>query len=397
MKDHRTKPSFFTLLLLISFAAVNAVLFTPALPQLAYFFGISEDIAQHTITWFLIGYTLGQLIYGPITNRFGRKPTIYLGISLQIISSLLCVLSAYLHAYWLLILGRFLTALGSGVGLKMTFTLVNESEEPRIANQQIAYLTLAFAITPGLAVALGGILVTHYAWTSCFYAGACYGLVLLALSTTLPESDHEINLNALKINYLLKSYLKPFCDQFLVGGGLLMGFSTSFIYVFAAVAPFVAINLMGMTSASYGFANILPAIGLIMGGISSAQLAIYAPLSSTITMGIIVLFVGTISMMGALFLKLPPLYSLFIPMMLIYFGLSLIIANASTIAMSRMEDKAYASSVMNFINMGLATFIILLLGFFPIKPSLLPLTYLTLCIGIFIVHFLLIRKKIHQS
>lgn len=108
------KLPFITLLLLISFASVNAVLFTPALPGIAYFFGISADTAQQTITWFLIGYALGQLLYGPIANRFGRKPALYAGIGLQIVSSLLCVLAGVLHQYWLLVVARFLLALDQG-------------------------------------------------------------------------------------------------------------------------------------------------------------------------------------------------------------------------------------------------------------------------------------------
>ena len=136
----QTRLPFFTLLLLISFASVNAVLFTPALPNIAHFFRIGEDTAQQTITWFLVGYAIGQLLYGPIANRFGRKPALYAGISLQIVSSLLCVLAGVIHEYWLLVIARFMLALGSGVGLKMTFTLVNECYEPKIASQKISYL-----------------------------------------------------------------------------------------------------------------------------------------------------------------------------------------------------------------------------------------------------------------
>src|SRR5687768_11997152 len=102
-----TNLSFFTLLMMISFASVNAVLFTPALPDIANFFAISTDSAQYTITWFLIGYTLGQLLYGPIANRYGRKPALYFGVSLQIISSFLCIFAGMIHQYSLLIIGRF--------------------------------------------------------------------------------------------------------------------------------------------------------------------------------------------------------------------------------------------------------------------------------------------------
>src|SRR5687768_11342902 len=110
--------AFLILLMLISFASIHAVLFTPALPHLAHSFDITIESAQQTLTWFLIGYALGQLLYGPLANRFGRKPALYSGICLQILSSFMCVLAGKLACYPLLILGRFFLALGSGVGLK---------------------------------------------------------------------------------------------------------------------------------------------------------------------------------------------------------------------------------------------------------------------------------------
>lgn len=134
------KLSFTTLLLLISFVSVNAVLFTPALPIIANYFSITKTIAQQTITWFLIGSLLGQLIYGPLANRFGRKSALYMGIALQIVSSLICVFAGFVKECTFLELGRFLFALGSGVGLKMTFTLVNECYEPIKSNAKTSYL-----------------------------------------------------------------------------------------------------------------------------------------------------------------------------------------------------------------------------------------------------------------
>ncbi|HEA4198339.1 TPA: MFS transporter, partial [Legionella pneumophila] len=200
----KTKLSFMTLLLLISFASVNAVLFTPALPSITAFFRITEHAAQQTITCFLVGYAIGQLVYGPTANRYGRKKTLYIGIGLQIISSLLCVLAGMISMYPLLVLGRFLLALGSGVGLKMTFTLVNECYEPQLAAQKTSYLMLAFAIAPGLSVALGGILNSHYGWESCFYAGTVYGAILLAMVRQLPETQKNLQLEAFQMKHLLQ-------------------------------------------------------------------------------------------------------------------------------------------------------------------------------------------------
>lgn len=371
---------FFTLLLMISFASVNAVLFTPALPSIAVFFGITEDAAQQTMTWFLIGYAVGQLLYGPIANRFGRKPALFAGIGLQVISSLLCVLSGLVHIYWLLIIARFMLALGSGVGLKMTFTLVNECYEPQTASQKISYLTLGFAITPGLAVALGGFLNTYLSWMSCFYASAIYGLVLLYLVTKLPETQKNNHLDALKIRHLLHDYGRQFKNTRLILGGLLMGASTCFIYVFAALAPFIAIHLMGMSSSTYGAANCIPSIGLILGSLVSASLTKYFPFKTLIRIGVGITAVGIISMLITLGAKMPPIIALFMPMIIIYFGLCFILSNASVIAMNGVNDKAHGAAVMSFINMGLATLVILCLALFPIKTLLLPIIYFMLCL-----------------
>lgn len=379
------KPSFFTLLIMISFASVNAVLFTPALPEIANYFGVTTDSAQQTIIWFLVGYTVGQLLYGPIANRFGRKPALYVGITLQILSSLLCVLSGYVHSYFLLIVGRFFLALGSGVGLKMAFTLVNEFYEPKIASQKIAYLIMAFAITPGLSVALGGILTEHFGWISCFYAGALYGIFLLALVSKLPESLAVVDMNALRLKNLLHDYLIQFKNIRLVSGGLIMGGSSSFNYVFAAIAPFLAIKLSGMSSSEYGFANLLPPIGLLMGSIVSAQLVKRFDLKSLMRSGLVIIMIGICLMLLGMTYQIPIIYSLFLPMMVIFFGLCFIVANASTLAMSQVTDKSHGSAVMNFLNMGLATIVVLSLSYLPLKMLLLPSVFVgfTIMMAIF--------------
>ncbi len=380
------KLPFFTLLLLISFASVNAVLFTPALPDIAQFFSITNVHAEETVTWFLIGYALGQLLYGPVANRFGRKPVLYAGISVQIASSLLAVISGSLHAYWLLVIARFLQALGAGVGLKMTFTLVNEGYDALKARQTLSSLMLAFAITPGLSVALGGFLNARLGWMSCFYASAFYGGVLLLLVKRIPETLSTKDHHALKLKYLLNSYYVQFKNNQLIAGGLLMGGATCFVYVFAATAPFYAINRFGLTSTEYGLLNLLPPIGLIFGSIVSKMLAEKYSMQTIIKIGILLSTLGTLVMLTAMYKGLPILYSLFFPMIVIYFGLCFILANASVLAMSAVEDKGHGSAVMNFVNMGLATVVVLTVSLLPLNTLLLPALYMALCItmmGIF--------------
>jgi len=373
--------SFFTLLLLISFASVNAVLFTPALPAITHFFSISSSIAQQTITWFLVGYALGQLIYGPIANRFGRKSTLYAGISLQIISSMLCILAGIVNQYTLLVIGRFMLALGSGVGLKMTFTLVNECYEPKVASQKISYLLSAFAMAPGIATAFGGVLTAHYGWISCFYAGLCYGVALLVFVFRLPETQQYRDVNAFEYRHLISNYIVQFKNIQLIIGSLLMGCATCIVYIFAAVAPFIVINIFGMSSTEYGMANMIPPVGLILGSLVSAQFVQKYSLIKMIKFGIFMISIGVIFMMLMLKLHYSALFSLFLPMVIVYFGLCFIVANVSTVILSNVSDKSHGSAVMNFINMGLATLVVLSVGYFSLQPLLLPMVYLSLCVA----------------
>lgn len=388
IKQH---PSFFMLLLLISFPAVNAVLFTPGLPNLTSAFNISTDQSQYTLSFFLIGYALGQLIYGPLANRFGRKPTIYSGICLQILSSLLCVLAGKILCYPLLILGRLLLALGAGVGLKMTFTLVNDCYPPQMASKKISYLTLAFAITPGISIALGGLLNEHYGWISCFYAGAFYGFLLLLLMTRLPETLEAIDQHALKIKNLLQGYARQFKTISVVAGGLMMGMVTSYIYVFASIAPFIAMNILGMTSTEYGIANMLPTSGLVCGSLFSAHRSDAHPVKNTIYLGIIFISIGLAFMAAMVFAQQPATLSLFLPMTIVYFGLALILANASSIAMGQASNKSQAAAVMSFVNMSTATVSVLSMGFFVVSSQLMLGVYLSLLISMICIYRFILR------
>lgn len=387
------KLPFFTLLLMISFASVNAVLFTPALPNIADFFHISESLSQQTITWFLVGYALGQLLYGPLASRFGRKPALYTGIMLQILSSFLCVAAGFLDQYLVLVIGRFLLALGAGVGLKMTFTMVNDCYDAKKASQTISYLILAFAITPGLSVALGGVLNSYFGWMSCFYASAIYGIILLVLSKNLPETLATIDINALQFPHLIHAYGNQFKNRQLILGGLLMGISGAFIYVFATIAPFIAINIFSMNSATYGFANLLPSIGLIIGSLYSARLANTMPFTSIIGVGICIIIAGLILMFATLIMHAPVLYAIFIPATIIYMGLCFILPNASSIAMASATDKAHASAVMNFINMGSITLIVLSIGIFKVKSILLPLIFTGLLVMLCMLYKILLIEN----
>jgi MFS family permease len=382
----RDKLIFFTLLLMVSFPIINAILFSPALPDIAVYFDISQHRAQQTMLWFLPGYALSQLLYAPLANYYGRKPALVAGILLQIASSLLCVAAGSLKLYPLLILARFLLALGSGVGLKMTFTFVNEYYQPQVVATKLSLILLAFTITPGVAVALGGLVNSYAGWQSCFYVCAIYGVLLLGLTTCLPETLKIPDKQALNVSVLTRAYRQQFSNLKLLTGGLLMGCANAFVYVFAAVAPFLAMNYLGMTSGQYGLYNLLPPLGLAAGLICSVKLGKKMALHRVILCGIVANLLGVTLLLMNLVLELSPLFALFLPMVVIYFGIGLVLPNASTLGLQQVSDKAYGAAVINFINIGVSACLILLLSLYSMQKFSLALIYFIICtcmLGIF--------------
>jgi len=391
------KPSLLFLFLLISFPPLSAVLFTPALPEIGNYFQITDNVAQLTVSVFLIGYTFGQLLYGPLANRYGRKIALYLGILLEMISALVCALSATLENFWLLVVARFFMALGASVGLKMTFTLIADAYPPEEATKTIAHLLVAFAITPGLGIALGGFLTTYLHWQSCFYFMVIYGLMLLYLSYHLSETISMRDKQALNIRYIFKKYSYEFKNSTLMLSALLMGCGTSFIYVFTTIAPFLTSEVMNINPTQYGLWNLLPCVGGIIGSQLTVQLSKTVSNIKAIGLGLSLILIGTLLMLIAFINNMILPIGLFSPMVIIYIGISLVYTNSTATALFFAHDKANGSALMSFVNMGIVTLGVLMIGQFSIQSALLLPLYFCVVLLLEVILFIALIKLSTRS
>ncbi len=369
------------LLLLVSFATISALLFTPALPQLARDFGISESAAQWSMTIFLIGYTIGQLPYGPLANRYGRKKTIYLGIGIAFIGMAIAFSSS---SFSMFCLGRFIQALGSSVGLKVSFTMVGDQHAGSSATKALALLTMAFGIMPGIGMAIGGWIAVYWGWKGCFVFLAFYSLFLGLLCLTLPETAKEIDKDALQVRKIAHGYLRQFKDPFTMLHAFLVGLSTSMFYIFASVAPSIAIDLIGLSPAAYGLWAIVPMLGLVTGTVVAHILANRAPRSNMLS-AILIILIAIVIM--ALCFANSWIYpaTLFLPMVLTLIGTNLLWINASSRGLSEATDKSNASAVIQFTNIGLATLGTLIASLFNPVPLLLPILFALIFILMLII------------
>lgn len=388
------KPQFLILLLLVTFGSVGAVLFTPALPAIQMLFGRTVGQAQMTVTAYLVGYALGQLPYGPLANRFGRKRTLYMGVGLSIIGSLLCALSGPLESFELLIVARFLQALGACVGLKISFTMVGDAYNQTDATRIIARMVIAFAVMPGISTAIGGWITQFFGWESCFYFLAFYGAVILLISTRLPETSKPSDLQSLTVTSVVRGYRATLKNRRLLICAMMMGCGSAMVYLFASKSPFIGIKVIGLDPETFGAFNLIPSAGMLLGSFLVTGLVGRFSLYSLLLCGITGSLIATLVML--LFFSFGDLswWILFLPAFFIYASESLVYANVSSFGLTTATNKSNASAVLNFINMSTAVIAVFLSELIlPESALLLPISFLCIFIFMFFLWFRLKRLE----
>ena len=368
-KLNQKEPHIFTLVIMSSFASMGAVIFTPALPEISEFFGISQGRSQLTITLFLVGYALGQLIYGPCANYFGRKKTFLIGVLIATIGSIASIFSEQFHSFNLLILGRLFEALGSSAGLVISFTIINDHYFPNQARKIIAYIMLAFSIIPGIATFTGGILITNFHWISCFYFLLFYGLFIEIPVYRLAETAINFDKKALKIKNIKTNYTLAFKNSILRNTALFYSMTGMCVYSYAATAPFIAMHTLHISAEKFGILGLIPFLGTGLGSIVSAKYSAQLSAKKMIQIGFVLEILSALTLVALFSLHIINLFVLISCGFVFMFGGCLIVSNAASMATSTIDDKANASAVMNFINVGMAVVGTFILSVLPGTPE----------------------------
>lgn len=385
------EPHILSLIVLCAFAAMGAVLITPALPNIAEKFPAHS--AQLTVTSFLFGYCLGQLIYAPIANRLGRKPAFYIGILIATLGSLFSIIAIPFDSFYLLIAGRFLEAIGASAGLIICFTIINDFYFPEQARVRVGLMMLAFSIVPGVAILTGG-LITQYYWPGCFVFLLIYGLILLYPAMTMPETLHTPDPKALHHQHVLKNYAAVFKNKLLIAYSLMYGFSAGCIYSFGAEGPFIGIKQLGYAPATYGLLGLIPFSGAFVGSLLTVALSKTINAKKMVLLSLSLEWISVLSMLIFFVLGQVTIFTLLIPMFFVLMGHTSLVTNASTIAMNQTDDKANGSAVMNFFGIGVAVLMTFILSLFKAQDAVtLPIIMISAISGIGLLFFWASQKK----
>lgn len=264
------------LLALVTFSGTLAMhIFVPALPIAALDLGASTSEMQMTVSLYIFGLAVGQLIYGPLSDRFGRRPALMGGLVLYTLAGLAALFAPNAHA---LIAARLFQALGGCAGLVIGRAIVRDTSDPNDTAKRLAVMNLMVTVGPGAAPIIGGLLATSFGWRSIFIVLCGLGIANFLLTWRLipetgkPGADTSVATLGRNCLELLRS--KAFLG-FAIGGGC----ATTSMYAFIASAPFIFGRDLGRPAQETGIYLALLIGGVWLGSMMASRMIGKVPMA----------------------------------------------------------------------------------------------------------------------
>jgi len=395
MKKQTHKPNLITLSMLISIGAVSGVIFTPAMPDIAHFFGVAFSKVQLSMSFFFLAYALGQLYSGPFCSRFGKKKTINMGLSVAFVGSLLCGISYYFD-FSFLVISRFILALGAAMGYALTFLIVSENYSHEQSRKILPKAALGQMVLPFSSTVIGGYISQYLNWPEIFYFLCFYIILLMYLCRKFLKNIEEIARPQEKRHYNFSDYFVVLKFSHLSLFSLIVGIAVAMVFMFGTVAPFLAIHVMGLKNSHFGLMNLFLVGGNFFGMITASSISKYFKDLLVVIFGFGLIIIASFVMIFLFISKTMNPFALFIPTFFVFFANCLVWANAIPLALKGISQKAHASAMVAFINNFCATIGILFISAFDVtNPLLVP--YMFLCgTAIQCVLFIFARKSLPQ-
>jgi MFS transporter, DHA1 family, multidrug resistance protein len=254
---------------LMAFGAIATDMYLPALPSLTQALHAGPGTVELTISGYLVGFSLGQLLWGPIGDRYGRRMPIAVGLVLFVIGSGGCALS---DTVWHMMGWRVVQALGASAGPVLARAMVRDLYARDRSAQMLSTLTTIMAIAPLIAPMLGAQILTLWSWQSIFWTVGGFGLLALAGLLTLPETLPTERRNPQPLSRALAGYLELARSPRLIGYALAGGFFYGGIFAYIAGTPFAYIDYYHVPPQAYGLLFSLAIVGIMAANLLNTRL-----------------------------------------------------------------------------------------------------------------------------
>jgi DHA1 family bicyclomycin/chloramphenicol resistance-like MFS transporter len=342
------------LALLIAVTAVGPLslnILTPALPGLIVSFGAEAGVVQLTLSLYLLGMAISQLLLGPLSDRFGRRPVMLAGLVLTVIASFAALATASIAG---LIVARTAQAFGATTGIVIGRAMIRDLYDRDRAASMIGWVTMAMVVAPMIAPLIGGSLETTLGWHAIFiFVGVCAAAVLAWTAIGLPETRAVPASEGASMLFREASVLLR--ERSFAGYALVAATNSAMFFTFIGGAPHVVVTVMHRSSAEYGVWFIILSLVYMFGNFAAGRWSARYGIDAMVRAGVAVTVLG--AAVGIAWVLIEPQggpWVIFAPQMIIGFASGFMLPNAISGAVSvRPQSAGAAAGITGFMQMGL--------------------------------------------
>ena len=335
--------TFITLVGLVAYAAIATDLYLPAIPAIVADLGATESEGQLTLSVFMVGLAIGQLIFGPLSDQFGRLPVVRVGTLLFLVTSVLCALVRQMELMWLT---RALQGIAAASGPVIARAIVRDRYEGNRASQVMSVLSGAMAVIPMVAPSVGVMILGFAPWPAVFFALALFALLILFALMRFPESATPTREERLTFAHVFRAFRSMLSSRTFIGYQMAGSFSFSALFCYLSTVAYFLPDVFDVPTSLFGYAFALTVFGFMSGSLVNASLVMRYGMNGTLSAGLLISLVSA----TCIALLAPEAKSAITTLALLsstfFFGVGLTSANASMGAISLFRGQAGAASAV---------------------------------------------------
>lgn len=346
----RLGPVAILLTAVVGLGALSIDMFLPSLPTIAAVFGAEAAVAQLTVTLFLMAFAASQLVYGPLSDRFGRRWVLIGGLGLYAVAGLACALAPTIGV---LIGARVLQALGGGTGPVVARAVIRDLYDRERAARVFSYMSMFQSLNPMLAPILGGYVHEAFGWRAIFFVLAGAGAFLVALMIVgVPETNVRQDPTALQPGQMGRNVAELLTDRSYVAYVLVNALMFGGQFAFISGSSFVLIGVLGVSPSQFGLCFGSVAVGIMTGTFLSGRFGAQLGLDRTILSGTILGAAGGLLLAALAWSGVLTVAAVIAPMFVFAIGLGLALPNGMAGAVGPFPRMAgLAAAVAGFLQM----------------------------------------------